>query len=229
MAECFLNRQIIVEGGSDTTSFDYTNITHYFDLNSLDLENNQWLNTLGTDYFSLKDGFIEDNALKIIPGGYGEISCPLPNTIYIIVKKFSTTGDECIIGKGCTRSSSSYGFGLFLDSKTGYHLSITSSPYVETERDDNYHVFALSGFLNLNTNGTKAIMMFKDGILQGFLTGFQTGNYAGFITLNRVYYGGYSYPGIQDTYIKMVALGSEQTIEQIVSNSKYLYNKYIGG
>lgn len=230
MAECF------VYGQSSNTEdmekiFDYTNITHYYDLSSLDLTNLQWNDTIGDANIILNGGSVDDNALKLGVNEWGEVVCDEPDTIYIVYKKPVSGDTECIIGRGTETVTSTAKRDMTLYSYTSpsCRLSASGSPYIDADIDlTKYCIVAMVRMNNINTDGTNAIMLFIDGILYGYITDTNKIDYIGFITLNRHCIGenNYNAYATENLYVKNIVFGGTQTVEQIVNNSKYLLQKY---
>lgn len=200
-------------------------ITDYFDITSLDVENGVWRNILAGNDMTLNGGVVEDEALKLVSGEWGEVETAEPMTIYILLKKPVRETDLCIIAKGLSAKTQKADLGLWSsgDKSVSYTLSIYGSPYVRTVVDDSaYHVVVLAKKSAVDTDSQDGAMLYIDGALKGFLTGTLTGSYAGFVTLNRRYNAGYTSACETDTYVRVIAIGGEQTVEQILENSAYL-------
>ena len=145
--------------------------------------------------------------------------------MYIVIKKPIRETDCCIFGKGLSSKKEKADLGLWSsgDKNVSYTMSIYGSPYVRTTVDDSiYHVVVLAKKQSIDTNSQSGAMLYVDGELRGFLVGTLTGSYSGFVTLNRRYNTAYSSPCVTDTFVRAIAVGGEQTVEQIIQNSEYL-------
>ena len=207
-----------------------TNITGYFDMSTVDVTNNRWVNAItGGNDITLSGVVIEDNAVKFANSAYGDYVCTEPDIIYLLVKKPTFDSDMCMIGKG-KNGGTKTGFGIWHGTNSNaFGLSATGAPYVyATVPQNNYHVVVIARIADTDSYGTDSAMLFVDGVLYGFLTGLNKGNYTGSVTINRYYDGSkYGSYGENPMYVKAIAVGGVQNVEEIIENSNYLLNNVL--
>lgn len=207
-----------------------TNITGYFDMSTVDVVNNRWVNVItGGNAITLSGAVIDEEAVKFADSAYGDYVCNEPDIIYLLVKKPTFDSDMCMIGKG-KNGGTKTGFGIWHGSiANGFELSAEGSPYVHaTVPQNDYHIVVIARIADTDTSGTDGIMLFVDGILYGFLTGVNKGRYTGSVTINRYYNGSkYSSYGVNPMYVKAIAIGGTQTVGEIIENSNFLLNNVL--
>lgn len=206
------------------------NVTGYFNMSTLDVANNRWVNAVtGGNDITINGGAVENEALKLVEGEWGELIIDDPDVIYIVCKKPVSDDLSCIIGRGQiggTRTDLS----LFNYVTPSCRLSAGGAPYIDANVDiTNYIVVALARMYDVDTEGKDAVMLFVNGTLYGYMTGTNKTNYAGIVTVNRHCIGEdvYNTPGVNPLYIKAIVTGGSHTVEQIISNSKYFMGEII--
>lgn len=233
MAECFIYGQ---SGGNALgAEFDYTDVWHYYDVNSVDLKNLLWKDTIGTADFTLDDARIEDNSLVLPANKFGEATTQdEPKTLYFVVQKPICETNAVVFGLAGTTSSDGRTCSMYLATSYDWELSVSASPYLCYSYDTKCHVYTISRHKsvsgdNPSSMGNYGTCLYVDGKLIGFMDRGSWGNYAGFITLNRGYFGSYRLDRLceQDSYFRAIAIGGEHSVEQILNNSKYLMNNYL--
>jgi hypothetical protein len=223
-----------VYGGSGGTSFefDYTDITAYFDVSSIDLNNNVWNNTIlsGVNMDITGTYSIEDGGVKLNGGAYGLCSCGEPDVIYVVLKKPTNDNDMCLFGRARNSNTSGYDMSLWSETTAGANmlLSCSEMPYVNLNVDTDYHVFAVVFSSNVNTDNTNMVSIYMDGKLMGIRPNTSHGRSYG-ISINARKAGtDVARPCTSPTYFKAVACGTKVDSDTIYKNSMYLLNTCVG-
>lgn len=226
MGDCFIqNRR------KEQLKFDYTGITAYFDVSSLNLTNVRWENqiadsSVGDIAFNTNNNTYiyyseAEDALRM-ENAYGTLSIPsdkFPYTIYIILKcNINSTSWYGAFSKTLSSNSSTYSWDTFF-----YNNKIWFED-VEVASNDAFHIIAYTYDVNTQTR-----YMYADGQFVRSNTKdstYVTGLYSGSYQLNRSYRGGWNSGNAKGSY-KLIACGTEfHTEEQIMNNMKFLMDKY---
>ena len=200
-------------------------ITGYFDVSSVDLTNNKWLNRVNTNLVDKYDmdlingGTIQNDALYLTAAQYGQLQMSAdPQTIYCVFKVITLQKKwPPIVTRQMTSYSSGYGFALFANTSNYIYLSLTSNGIVSNVIPDNYHVVCFT-----RKDGTA--YLYIDGVLIG--TGeSKNGYYGGFCHINRYHQGGSFVDDPTDVEYRMCAFGATYHNENIVKiNTEFLLN-----
>lgn len=237
MGQCYITRR----GKANDVNMDYqympvmTGITGFFEPSGIDIANGVWHNAVGENDIILNGGTVENNALKFAVDEYGELEeITEPDTYYIVFQKPDVGSDnERFFGKGCTDNLYNYSRDLEMRVRndiTLLSLTKNGAPYCETIIDKlKYHVVVIANKKDINTDTTNSVLWFVDSDLIGCITeNVDKGNYDKKIYINRYRRGeGTTHFPKTDTYIKMIAIGAEQSARDIIKNSEYLAKKFI--
>jgi hypothetical protein len=217
MADCFIKRR------KEKRIFDYTGITAFFDINSVDINNKKWHNTLKEDYMTLYDScsLILDGKKNTvqIAGGYGVYTTDFPMTIYVMFRGIKV-GDAWagFIGKGLSTNGQQNDYHIYSDAQ---YSNANAKVYMRDTNtgmlvlDPNYHVYCL-------TNKSAYV----DGVLLNNNNPRPTGVYNGKMYLNMLYRTSWA-SGKGTTNYKMIAFGqTEHNADQVLNNSRYLLRAY---
>lgn len=234
----FGDKNLIIQEGQVQKTFNDNGLIGYFDLSSLDIENQIWYNQiLGQNNIPLlnkEKAYIEDNALKAVGDGIGDFICKTcPKVIYMVLKKDTFDDNKCILH---TKQSSPY--CSIWDNSHGYQLALGGSPYIQSQVNTGEYICLTICFLSrvqTNTDGALnnicGAELFVNGAQAGILTdkNFIT-QFLGTISFLRKISTSNTYSNqcIQPTFLRFIGLGTEELpIEDIIFNSKFLVNKYI--
>ena len=244
MAEGFIYGQ---SGGlqADYSNMPYTDeLDGLFELDSLDLSNSLWINKItNQNNFTIVGGTEYDNALCLNNGEYGYCSAEThPYVLYLVVKKSQLEENKFLFGISAT----SDGFSMWNNgNKQGSFIefaSFNSNVYYYAEDLNKYYTVSImfTPTHNTTTNnslGSSIALCFINGEYCG-CTAIYTNmslnkgynEFLNRITLNARLktnnLSNISSGCVHPTYIRALAFGKEQTVEQVVENSKYLYKKY---
>lgn len=200
-------------------------ITSYFDISSVDLANNKWLNriSVGNDILLPNGGNIQNNALYLSSSQYGKLQITEHRTIYCVFKTLEEKNTwSPIISKGLTSGSTSYtGFWLSLDPSGNVIAFYTTNGAVTSAiRGMEYHVACIT------RDDNNVGYFYLDGVLIGTTTS-KSGNYQGYYYLNRLYRsGGFSDTPV-NTEFQVCAFGTAYHDANIVkTNTVFLSTGY---
>ena len=243
MADCFLMKS----GGSQTiySNMPYTDeLDGLFEIDSLDLSNSLWINKItNQNNFTIVGGAEDDNALCLNSGEYGYCSAEnYPYVLYLVVKKSKLEENKFLFGTSAT--SNSFAIWNNGDKKGSFieFASFSNNVYYYAENLNKYYTVSImfTPTHNTVTNdslGSSTALCFINGEYCGcteMCTNMSKNNgYEEFlnqITLNAQLktnnLSDITYGCIYPTYIRALAFSREQTVKQVIENSKYLYKKY---
>ena len=234
----FGDKNLIIQEGQVQKTFNNNGLIGYFDLSSLDIENQVWNNQiLGQNNIPLlnkEKAYIEDNALKAVGDGIGDFICKTcPKVIYIVLKKDTFDDNKCILQ---TKQSSPY--CSIWDNSHGYQLALGGTPYIQSQVKTGEYICLTICFLSgvqTDTDGALNDICGTELLVNGVYAGTVTNknfikNFLGTISFLRKISTSNTYSNqcIQPTFLRFIGLGiDELPIEDIIFNSKFLVNKYI--
>ena len=221
--------------GSETNLLPYQNgIIGYFDYNSVDIENNIWENLINNEVdIILNNPAIEDNSLYATSNTINNfVNDNQPYVFYIIVKKTDIEDLFCLLDIKRTATDANKDFGIIVSKNNGCEISIQGENNFKlgTHFKD-YECIAIARISNIDQQSTNAIGIFQNGKFIGTLNNAIYGDYGKEISFLKQYdVTTSSYINLISNYIYIRALvigELEQSVNEIIENSKFLMNKYI--
>lgn len=220
---------------SETNLLPYQNgIIGYFDYNSVDIENNIWENLINNEVdIILNNPAIEDNSLYATSNTINNfLNDNQPYVFYIIVKKTDVENLFCLLDIKRTTADANKDFGIIVSKNNGCEISIQGENNFKlgTHFKD-YECIAIARISNIDQQSTNAIGIFQNGKFIGTLNNAIYGDYGKEISFLKQYdVTTSSYINLISNYIYIRALvigELEQSVNEIIENSKFLMNKYM--
>lgn len=222
MADCYIKRYKNTVLKPTGFMPNLNGITSYFDISSVELTNNKWVNRiLGGNDISLPNGsIIQNNALYLSSSQYGKLQITEHRTIYCVFKTLEEKNTwSPIISKAQINGSTSYtGFWLSLGLDNYIDFYVTNGAVDSEIKGLKYHAACIT------RDDNNVGYFYLDGVLIGTTTS-KSGNYKGYYYLNRLYRDG----GFADTPVnieyKMCAFGTEyHDSVTVIKNLEFLGN-----
>lgn len=206
MADCYIKRYKNTVLKPTELMPNLNGISSYYDILSVDLINNKWVNRIsgGNDILLPNGGNIQNNALYLSSNQYGRLNITEHNTIYCVFKTLEEKNTwSPIISKSLNSGSTSYtGFWLSLGLDNNIEFYVTNGAVTSTSKGLEYHVACVTR--DNNNMG----YFYLDGKLMGTTTS-KSGNYQGSYYLNRLYRDGVFADTPVNIEYKMCAFGTE--------------------
>lgn len=219
----------------DINSLPYNKgIIGWFDYSSIDIENNIWKNLINNEIcISLNNPVIKDDSLYATANTIGNfLNSNEPYVYYAIIKKEDIEDLFCLLGIKRTTSDANKDFRIMISKDNGCEISIASENNFKlgTHFKD-CECIAIARINNINQQSNNAVGIFKNGEFIGILNDALYGDYGGEISFLRQYdvtTSSYINSISNNIYIKTLVIGEkEQSINEVIENSKFLMNKYM--
>ena len=220
---------------SETNLLPYQNgIIGYFDYNSVNIENNIWKNLINNEVdIILNNPAIEDNSLYATSNTINNfLNDNEPYVFYIIVKKTDVEDLFCLLDIKRTTTDANKDFSIIVSKNNGCEISIQDENNFKlgTHFKD-YECIAIARISNIDQQSTNAIGIFQNGKFIGTLNNAIYGDYGKEISFLKQYdVTTSSYINLisNHIYIRALVIGElEQSVNEIIENSKFLMNKYM--
>lgn len=213
------------KGGGENKGLPYIDgIIGYFDVSTVDVENNKWRNQIKEQNdIDLPNGFTKsNNAVILDQSQYGAFQLPMPSVVYAVFKCPAASSDAFhpIVTKRLTSSRAKYGFDIYLNGEEIIGTAIDSDISSGISGADMYHCACIASI------GSSQYLFYVDGILQGTNT-FYSGYYSNEFLINKVIRGTTSPDPSCETYFKALLFGTQYHDNiKIAENSKFLLNNF---
>lgn len=200
-------------------------ITGYFDLSSVDLTNNKWLNCIDTNLVDKYDmnlpngGTMQNNALYLTAAQYGELQMSTePQTIYCVYKMITLSGVYSpVISKKTTTKTARYDYAIYANTQNCIYMTLSSYGVSSDISPSDYHVVCI-------TKQNNTAYLYIDGVLIGSTTAYN-GYFGGSCHINRNYRGTGFIDTPTDIEYRMCALGTIYHDEdKVKANTAFLLN-----
>lgn len=216
--------QIQTGGGETELQFDMTGITHYYDITTIDKNNNVWVDSVNGNNIDISDCTINDDNIEVPSDVTKSIDVEeRPSVLYCVLKKDSGETDSAVFGIETFVTGNDLMLWCGNDSAydgKNFMGSCKNSPYMlpsEVMNTGEYHVFALYYQYNSYAGDVNLAFTYFDRKM-GQCKTCSLSNYNKQVRL---------YGKTLPTYFKMVAIGHGETSHKIVANNCiYLCQKY---